>query len=100
MATLQLSEVSPGRSKPHEAMAAVMSRILAGSARTAAGGLRKREVEHGGSVETGNQRKRRKLKVNHYKEFKTCSMTNSRAEDFTREVRIIQLVLSHTPEYN
>ena len=72
MATLQLSEVSPGRSKPHEAMAAVMSRILDGSA-TAAGGLRKREVEHGGSVETGNQRKRRKLKVNHYKDFTTSS---------------------------
>ena len=73
MATLQLSEVSPGRSKPHEAMAAVMSRILAGSARIAAGGLRKREVEHGGSVETGNQRKRRKLKVNYYKDFTTSS---------------------------
>ena len=73
MATSQLSEVSPGLSKPHEAMAAVMSKILAGTARTAAGGLRKREVEHGGSVETGNQRKRRKLKVNHYKEFTTSS---------------------------
>ena len=65
--------LSPGRSKPHEAMAAVMSRILAGSARIAAGGLRKREVEHGGSVETENQRKRRKLKVNHYKDFTTSS---------------------------
>ena len=73
MATSQVSEVSPGRSKSYAAMAVVMSRILAGSARTAAGGLRKREVEHGDSVETGNQRKRRKLKVNYYKEFTTSS---------------------------
>ena len=62
MATSQVSEVSPRRSNPHQAMAAVMSRILLAGAASPA--ERKRAGEQGGVLETGTQRKRRKTKVN------------------------------------
>ena len=63
MATLQVSEeMSVARSiKPHVAMAAVMSKILAGSTTTS--GRKRLERGHGGGGETGTRTKKRKVKV-------------------------------------
>ena len=61
--------VGRGESQQHEAMAAVMARILASwhtgsTATTAPSGRRGNRTEGLGSVKPKTQRKRRKLKVN------------------------------------
>ena len=66
---LSVVSVGRGKSQQHEAMAAVMARILAsgdtGSAATTAPSVRRENRAEGlGSVKPKTQRKRRKLKVN------------------------------------